>query len=164
MTFALACRFTRSLCIYQYPSFRLCNSNKILLPEPSHKAEYEISEYCGLSIRNVKPYVHTFHTFCKGRWLGRELIEILSREFGGQPLSYWENAIANGHVMINDEVITQNYIMKNSDRLVHKTHRHEPPVFGCISFIGCVIFIIGDAVNRLLLQDNNKDNNRYFFI
>lgn len=30
-------------------------------------------------LRHVKPYVQTFETFAKGRWLGREILEVLTR-------------------------------------------------------------------------------------
>lgn len=98
--------------------------------------EYDISVHQGMRIRSVKPYVHTFQTFAKGRWLGRQLLEVVSREFGGHPQSYWEGAIDNGHIRINDKAVPRTYVIKNSDRLIHCTHRHEPPVFGEIAFVG----------------------------
>lgn len=32
----------------------------------------------GRCIRSVKPYIQEFVTFCKGRWIGREIVEILT--------------------------------------------------------------------------------------
>jgi len=87
-------------------------------------------------IRSVKPYVYEFITFAKGRWLGRTLINILETEFGGIPIEYWQNAIKYGHVKINDKNVSETYIMKNSDKLRHVKHRHEPPIKGKITFVG----------------------------
>lgn len=47
--------------------------------DPYIETEYSISE----GIRSVIPYVHEFTTHAKGRWIGREIIEVLTREFGG---------------------------------------------------------------------------------
>jgi tRNA pseudouridine synthase 9 len=73
--------------------------------------------------RYVKPYIQEFVTFAKGRWLGRELIEVLTREFGGHPFSYWKNAIKNGFVRVNNNKVDEKYRFKNSDALLHRTHR-----------------------------------------
>ena len=87
-------------------------------------------------IRSVVPYIHEFTTFAKGRWLDREILEVLSKEFGGHPKDYWENAISNGNVLINSKIVPKTYKFKNSDALLHRTHRHEPPVYGELKFIG----------------------------
>ena len=34
----------------------------------------------GRSIRHVIPYIQEFNTFAKGRWIGRELLEVLTRK------------------------------------------------------------------------------------
>ena len=59
---------------------------------------YAEAEYNKTSdgVRMVIPYTHIFTTFAKGRWIGRELLEVLSREFGGHPKEYWQNAILQG--------------------------------------------------------------------
>ena len=87
-------------------------------------------------IRSVKPYIYEFITFAKGRWLGRTLIDILETEFGGIPKEYWQNAIKYGHVKINNINVTESYVMKNSDKLRHVKHRHEPPIKGNITYVG----------------------------
>ena len=83
------------------------------------KPEYIITD----GVRYVKPYVHEFKTFAKGRWLGRELLEVLLKEFGSHPRSYWEEAIRVGNVRVNGNAVLPNYIFKNSDSLLHRTHR-----------------------------------------
>jgi len=96
------------------------------------KVEYVYDD----DIRSVKPYIYEFITFAKGRWLGRTLIDVLDTEFGGIPKEYWQNAIKYGHVKINSKNVTESYIMKNSDKLRHVKHRHEPPIKGKITFVG----------------------------
>jgi len=60
----------------------------------------------------------------------------LLKEFGGHDQSYWENAVFHGHVRINNQVVPPEYVFRNSDKMTHRTHRHEPPVAGDITFVG----------------------------
>jgi hypothetical protein len=48
------------------------------ISDPYIETEYSVFE----GIRSVIPYVHEFTTHAKGRWIGREIIEVLTREFG----------------------------------------------------------------------------------
>ncbi len=86
-------------------------------------AEYNIETKNNKVIRHVKPYVQVHSTFAKGRWIGRELLEVLTREFGGHPLSYWQNAVVKGHVQVNRQIVPGNYKFKNSDAFLHRVHR-----------------------------------------
>lgn len=74
-------------------------------------------------IRRVRPSIQSFDTFAKGRWVGRELLEILSKEFGGHTPEYWLNGILQGHIRINGAKVTPNFVLRNNDRLLHRTHR-----------------------------------------
>jgi 23S rRNA-/tRNA-specific pseudouridylate synthase len=84
----------------------------------------------------VQPYIYEFKTFAKGRWLGRALLDVLTTEFGGFDSAYWKDAIKDSNILVNNSPTSEAYIVKNSDELVHRTHRHEPPVFGAIALIG----------------------------
>lgn len=88
------------------------------------------------NIRLVIPYVYEFTTHAKGRWIGKELLEVLCSEFGAHPKEYWNNAISYGFVKINDNLVSINYKFKNNDRFTHVTHRHEPPIYGNITLVG----------------------------
>lgn len=88
------------------------------------KAEFVVSKDGPNIIRQVKPYIQEFKTFAKGRWLGRDIIEVLTREFGGHPKEYWLNAVEKGHVRINNEIVPFNYKFRNSDVFLHRTHRY----------------------------------------
>lgn len=87
------------------------------------------------NVRSVVSYVHEFKTFVKGRWLGKELLAVLSREFGSHSKEYWEEAIAAGNVRINNKITSPTHILRNGEALLHRTHRHEPPVMGRIEFV-----------------------------
>ena len=42
-----------------------------------------------IGLRYVKPYPFTFTTYCKGRWLRRKLIDVLSQEFQSETAEYY---------------------------------------------------------------------------
>lgn len=50
-------------------------------PSLSEKILNETSYYFKDGFRFVKPYYFTFHSFTKGRWLNKPLIQILTTEF-----------------------------------------------------------------------------------
>ncbi len=81
-------------------------------------------------LRHVKPYVYDFRTNAKGRWYGRELLEVFVKEFATQPASYYETAIRQGLITVNDKVASIDYKIRSGDSITHFTHRHEPPVRG----------------------------------
>jgi 23S rRNA-/tRNA-specific pseudouridylate synthase len=60
----------------------------------------------------------------------------VTTEFGAQPRVYWDNAIRRGLITVNGISVSCDYVVQNSDKIVHKTHRHEPPIAGEIILIG----------------------------
>jgi len=79
-------------------------------------------------IRIVEPYPYTFSTFTKSRWVGRTVLDVYSTEFGSYPKSYYESAISQGRILVSDEVVSPDHILKGNDVLTHTVHRHEPGV------------------------------------
>ena len=106
-----------------------CKASRV---DPYSEADY----LCHDGVRSVIPYIHEFTTHAKGRWIGREITEVLTREFGGHPKEYWTNAISKGYVRINDRIVEYGYRFKNNDAMLHRTHRHEPSIAGVIEFVG----------------------------
>ncbi|KAG0226302.1 hypothetical protein BGW41_004233 [Actinomortierella wolfii] len=92
--------------------------------ESLNNAEYFFEH----GLRKVKPYFYRYQTYAKGRWLGRELIEVMRTEFQDRDAKYYENAIKAGLITVNGSTVTSKYILRNSDVLEHRIHRHEPPV------------------------------------
>ena len=84
---------------------------------------------CSSTMRAVIPYVHEFSTYTKERWIGRGLFDVYSSEFSAHPSSYYRQAISQGMITVNGEKCSGiNHLLKNGDKIIHRTHRHEPPV------------------------------------
>ena len=81
-------------------------------------------------LRHVRPYVHTYRTIAKGRWLGRSLLEVHTSEFCAHPPAYYAAAIAQGIITVNGNLVGAHYAVRNGDVIEHFQHRHEPPVRG----------------------------------
>ena len=82
------------------------------------------------SLRRVEPYAFTYTMHCKGRWQGREPLEVFAAEFKMNPPAYYEEALADGRITVNDRSVEPGQILKNGDVIRHRAHRHEPPVPG----------------------------------
>ncbi|GES60068.1 pseudouridine synthase [Aspergillus terreus] len=91
------------------------------LPEPY---------YFEHGLRRVKPYYWEYHTYCKQRWRGRELVDIFTSEFRDRPEEYYKTSLAEGKVKVDGKVAGPHRILKNGEKLQHTLHRHEPPVTG----------------------------------
>ncbi|KAF9912155.1 hypothetical protein EC991_000565 [Linnemannia zychae] len=96
--------------------------------EDLNNANYFFDNGKCVCLRKIKPYFFKYQTYAKGRWLGRKLIEVFNTEFRDRDNTFYERAIKDGRVKINDETVDKDYIIKNSDIVAHDIHRHEPPV------------------------------------
>ena len=77
------------------------------------------------------PYVHQFVTFTKKRWFNRGIYEVYTSEFNAHPPLYYRSSILAGFITLNGKKCTDLDVkLKNGDKIVHRTHRHEPPVLG----------------------------------
>ncbi|TNY23226.1 pseudouridine synthase [Rhodotorula diobovata] len=76
-------------------------------------------------LRKVKPYMFTFESWAKERWQGRTLLDI---EFRDRTNEYYEWAIENGVIVVNNQKSTPDCIIRNGDLISNVLHRHEPPV------------------------------------
>ncbi|GFQ73633.1 RNA pseudouridylate synthase domain-containing protein 2 [Trichonephila clavata] len=85
------------------------------------ETEYYFENY----LRKVYPYYFTYTTFCKGRWVGKNLIDVFSEEFRAHSKEEYEKNIAVGNIKINGKPITGDYVFKDNDRVTNKVHRHE---------------------------------------
>lgn len=48
-----------------------------------------------LGLRCIKPYYFTFTTHAKGRWVGKQLIDIFKSEFKSNPVEYYVRMISH---------------------------------------------------------------------
>ncbi|CAN6625422.1 bifunctional protein Rib2p [Trichomonascus vanleenenianus] len=92
--------------------------------EIAQGAEYVIEG----PLRRVPPYYFTYITFCKQRWRDRKLMDIFTTEFRDKDEAYYRKAIAEGQVYVNDKKADLNTVLRNGEKMRHRTHKHEPPV------------------------------------
>ncbi|KAI0264169.1 pseudouridine synthase [Gloeopeniophorella convolvens] len=79
-------------------------------------------------LRKIAPYWYPYTTMAKGRWLEREILEIVSTEFRDRSIEYYRYALESGVTTINGKVAKPDTVVKNGDRIENIVHRHEPPV------------------------------------
>ena len=73
----------------------------------------ETSYYFDGGLRKVQPYFYDFKTYCKGRWIGKTLLEVFSSEFRSEPLAYYHKAVKEGRIRLNDTPVDNlNIILK----------------------------------------------------
>jgi 23S rRNA-/tRNA-specific pseudouridylate synthase len=65
-----------------------------------------------------------------GRWIGREILEVFSKEFQAFTADYYRETILAGRITVGGQTVTCEYKLRNGDHIVHKTVRREPPVLG----------------------------------
>ncbi|KIK97163.1 hypothetical protein PAXRUDRAFT_136871 [Paxillus rubicundulus Ve08.2h10] len=82
----------------------------------------------GPGLKKMPPYWYPYTTMAKERWLGREILEIVSTEFRDRSMEYYTYALESGVTTINGKVAKPDTIVKNGDRIENVVHRHEPPV------------------------------------
>ncbi|KAA6398132.1 MAG: putative pseudouridine synthase [Streblomastix strix] len=81
----------------------------------------------GVRLRGVEPYFYDLKTFCKQRWFGRTIEDVLRSEF---PLRVEQNLLGvdRNRIQVNYKPVTRDYIFKNGDLVLHTIHQHEPLV------------------------------------
>lgn len=89
----------------------------------------ETESYTENGLRKVRPYYFDFETYCKGRWVGKSLLEVFSKEFRSEPLEYYKLAAQAGRLRLNEITVGDlSVVLKDNDFLRNTVHRHEPPV------------------------------------
>ena len=83
-------------------------------------------------LRHVRPYLHLFETFVKGRWLNRDLLDVYAEEFCGKTREYYAAALADGRIRVSGERASADTRLKHGQKLQHMVHRHEPPVLDAV--------------------------------
>ncbi|KAL0065567.1 hypothetical protein AAF712_007478 [Marasmius tenuissimus] len=82
----------------------------------------------GPGLKKISPYWYPYTTYAKERWLGREILEVVSTEFRDRSMEYYRYALESGVTTINGEVAKPDTVIQNGDRIENVVHRHEPPV------------------------------------
>lgn len=61
----------------------------------------ETSYYFEGGLRKVRPYYFDYSTYCKGRWVGKKLLDVFHSEFRGRPIEYYVAAAKAGRLLLN---------------------------------------------------------------
>lgn len=62
----------------------------------------ETSYYFEGGLRKVHPYYFDFKTYCKGRWIGKSLLEVFKSEFRAESIEYYQRAAKEGRIRLNE--------------------------------------------------------------
>ena len=62
----------------------------------------ETSYYFESGLRKVCPYYFDFKTYCKGRWIGKSLLEVFEKEFRAESVEYYQKAAKEGRIRLNE--------------------------------------------------------------
>lgn len=62
----------------------------------------ETDYYFDGGLRKVRPYYFDFKTYCKGRWIGKSLLEVFKHEFRAETMEYYHRAAKEGRIRLND--------------------------------------------------------------
>lgn len=62
----------------------------------------ETTYYFEGGLRKVRPYYYDFKTYCKGRWLGKTLLDVFKTEFRSESIDYYQRAAKEGRIRLND--------------------------------------------------------------
>nr|XP_020446402.1 RNA pseudouridylate synthase domain-containing protein 2 [Monopterus albus] len=91
----------------------------------------ETSYYFEGGLRKVHPYLFDFKCYCKGRWVGKTLLEVFKTEFRAESVEYYHRAAKEGRIRLNGAPLEDlSVVLKHNDHLRNTVHRHEPPVVG----------------------------------
>lgn len=62
----------------------------------------ETSYYFEGGLRKVQPYYFDFKTYCKGRWIGKSLLDVFKSEFRAESIEYYQKAAKEGRIRLNE--------------------------------------------------------------
>lgn len=79
-------------------------------------------------LRYCPPYYHPYRTSVKQRWIGRQILEVVSTEFRDRSVEYYRHALESGVTTVNGKTATPDQILRANDRIENTVHRHEPPI------------------------------------
>lgn len=111
------------------PAKRLRNSRR---PETAQKNNFlsPVVREMRNGLRYVNEYEYEFNAFAKGRWVNRTLLEVCAKEFLAQTPEYYEQAVSDGRITVNQSKVSINYVLDHNDLISHKAICQENPVSG----------------------------------
>ncbi|KAJ2931550.1 hypothetical protein H1R20_g5614, partial [Candolleomyces eurysporus] len=96
---------------------------------PQHPDDWKAKEVpAPPGLKKIAPYWYPYTTMTKMRWIGRELLEVVSTEFRDRSMEYYRYALESGVTTVNGQVASPTTKLRDGDRIENVVHRHEPPV------------------------------------
>jgi hypothetical protein len=107
--------------------------NAAMVTEPTGPTTRSYLTPAGL--RKIEPYWYPYTTMAKGRWLGREMLEVVSTEFRDRSIDYYVSseffcilttnthvpaqryALESGVTTVNGKIAKPDTIIRNGDRI-----------------------------------------------
>lgn len=94
----------------------------------------ETSYYFDGGLRKVHPYYFDFKTYCKGRWIGKSLLEVFKNEFRAESIEYYQRAAKEGRIRLNETPVEDlSVVLRVSVNSVNTVqcchHENVPPAF-----------------------------------
>ncbi|KAI2804200.1 hypothetical protein RDWZM_007693 [Blomia tropicalis] len=112
------------------------NVNEDIIIENQNKKRVRLEDsslnvsdyYIENGLRKVYPYIYTYNSYCKGRWVGSKLSELFEKEFRPVGEEVINMRCKNGLLKVNGGLVDANYTLKDNDFITNQIHRHEFPV------------------------------------
>jgi 23S rRNA-/tRNA-specific pseudouridylate synthase len=107
------------------------NTNNIIKPKKKIKSEYSelkpniVRAY---NLRFIEPFTFKYQLYAKGRWVGKKLMDVLLNEFRRYDRNYFQTALKNKNLQINEAAVEEDYIIQRADFITHDTTRKENPI------------------------------------
>ncbi|KAH9042921.1 pseudouridine synthase [Lactarius deliciosus] len=89
-------------------------------------------------LRKIAPYWYPYTTMAKGRWLDREILEIVSTEFRDRSTEYYRYALESGVTTINGKIAKPDTIPPVTSRPVKILHEDWESEFIVIDKLGSI--------------------------
>ncbi|TFK50721.1 pseudouridine synthase [Heliocybe sulcata] len=103
-------------------------STRAIISPPFKEGDNDRQFGSSRRLKKIPAYWYPYHTMAKGRWLGREILEIVSTEFRDRSMEYYRYALESGVTTVNGKIAKPDTIIQDGDRIENIVHRHETPV------------------------------------
>ncbi|ORZ39430.1 pseudouridine synthase [Catenaria anguillulae PL171] len=88
-----------------------------------------VRDASGAALRRLSPYLYSFNTPVKARWMNRTVLDVVTSEFsrlGNHNVV--TRMIREGHVRVSSKFVAPDYKLRGHDRLQTTVVRHDPDI------------------------------------
>lgn len=105
----------------------------------------ETSYYFEGGLRKVFPYYFDFKTYCKGRWVGKSLLEVFKSEFKAESIEYYERAAKEGRIRLNESAVEDLSVVLRVSFIQQtfnlKSHYRDPVISLLPHYVAPLVFL-----------------------